>query len=50
MVDELTSDECYLLMGAIERQVEYGYSIALTKDLIKLYDKLDEMIKRKRCK
>ena len=43
---ELSRDELLLMMGTLEREVEYGRYIGLTKKLIALYDKLEKTWKR----
>ena len=43
MSDELTSWDCDIILGAIERQIEYGHPIELMRDLIVVYDKVKKI-------
>ena len=40
---ELTSWDCDIILGAIERQIEYGNCIEIMRDLIKVYDKVKKI-------
>ena len=40
---ELTAEDCDIIMGAIERQIEYGNCIEIMRDLIKVYDKVKKI-------
>ena len=40
---ELTAEDCDILMGVVERQIEYGHPIELMRDLIVAYDKVKKI-------
>ena len=40
---ELTAEDCDILMGAVERQIEYSNCVEIMRDLIKVYDKLKKI-------
>lgn len=39
---ELSDEEIDLILGMIEKSVEYGYPISRIRKFMALYDKLDE--------
>ena len=42
---ELTAQDYDILIDVVERQIEYGHCVELTRDLIKVYDKLEKISK-----
>lgn len=46
--EELSKDECLLLLEIIAKRIEYGNSVMRTRDLLCLYEKIDKILERKR--
>lgn len=45
--DELSKDECLLLLELIAKRIEYGNSVMRTRDLLCLYEKINKLLERK---
>ena len=45
--NELSEDECLLLLEIIAKRIEYGNSIMRTRDLLCLYEKINKILEKK---
>lgn len=45
--EELSKDECLLLLEIIAKRIEYGNSVMRTRDLLCLYEKINKIFEKK---
>lgn len=46
---DITNDELRLIRELVEKRLEYGENIDVSRMLLELWDKIDKLIERKRC-
>ena len=49
-LSNVTDTELCLIMELIKDKLEYGAGVDVSRMLLELYDKIDKLIERKRCK
>jgi len=46
---DIANDELRLIRELIEKRLEYGENVDVSRMLLELWDKIDKLIERKRC-
>lgn len=49
-LSNVTDTELALIKELIEKRLEYGENVDVSRMLLELWDKIDKLIERKRCK